>query len=138
MIRKPGLGNNGWETRAGKHFLETTLMTTIDWSKSYCKHFLYCPAQLSWLDFTALFRTLCRVPLSLPGLHEPSRVTIYNLDTHFTENQSFSNLKINIFFINLTRVPKPKGLSFHLRIYIYIYIYIYIQGKWYELKLNCT
>ena len=40
-------------------------------SKSYCTHFLYCPAQLSQLDFTALFRPLCPVPLSYPGLYEP-------------------------------------------------------------------
>ena len=34
--------------------------------KSYCTHFLYCPAQLSWLDFTALYRPLRCVSLSLP------------------------------------------------------------------------
>ena len=37
---------------------------------SYRTHFLYCPAQLSWLDCTALFRPLYRIPLSLPGLYE--------------------------------------------------------------------
>ena len=26
--------------------------------KSYRTHFLYCPAQISWLDFTALYRPL--------------------------------------------------------------------------------
>ena len=39
--------------------------------KSYCTHFLPCPVQLSSLDFTALFRPLYRVSLSLPGLYEP-------------------------------------------------------------------
>ena len=29
--------------------------------------FLYCPAPQSCLDFTALFRPLCRVSLCLPG-----------------------------------------------------------------------
>ena len=38
--------------------------------KSYCTHFLYCIAQLSWLNFTALFRPLYCVPLSLPILYE--------------------------------------------------------------------
>ena len=33
---------------------ETNLLhTEVNW-KLYCIHFLYCPAQLSWLDFTAL------------------------------------------------------------------------------------
>ena len=41
-----------------------TLYSEINW-KSYCTHFLYCPAQLSWLDFTALYRPLRRVSLSL-------------------------------------------------------------------------
>ena len=39
--------------------------------KSYCIHILFCPAQLIWLDFPALFRPLCQVPLSLPGFYEP-------------------------------------------------------------------
>ena len=33
--------------------------------KSYCTQLLYCPAQLSCLDFTALYEPLRRVPLSL-------------------------------------------------------------------------
>ena len=37
----------------------------------YCTHLLYYPAQLSWLDFTALYRPLRRVPLSLLSLYEP-------------------------------------------------------------------
>ena len=32
---------------------------------------MYCPAQLSLTDFTALFRPLFRDPLELPGLYEP-------------------------------------------------------------------
>ena len=39
--------------------------------KSCCTHFLYYPAQQGWLNFTALFRPLCRVSLSLPGSCEP-------------------------------------------------------------------
>ena len=39
--------------------------------KSYCSHFLYCLAQLSWLDFAALYRPLRRVTLSLLCWYEP-------------------------------------------------------------------
>ena len=39
--------------------------------KSYCTHVLYCPVQLSWLDFTALYRPLRCVTLSLLSCYEP-------------------------------------------------------------------
>ena len=39
--------------------------------KSYCTHFLYSPARISWLDCTTLFRPLCYAPLSLHRLYEP-------------------------------------------------------------------
>ena len=39
--------------------------------KSYCTNVLLCPAQLSWLDFTALYRPLRHVPLSLLCSYKP-------------------------------------------------------------------
>ena len=39
--------------------------------KSYCTQFLYCPAQLSWLELTALYRPLRLVPLISLCLYEP-------------------------------------------------------------------
>ena len=59
---------------------------TVYWSKleiiPYCTLFLYCPAQLSWMDFTALYRPLGRVPLSLLCLHEPKSVLFYFFITY--------------------------------------------------------
>ena len=39
--------------------------------KSYCTHFFYCPVQLCWLDFTALYRLLRSVTQSLLFWYEP-------------------------------------------------------------------
>ena len=41
-----------------------SLYSKVNW-KSYCTHFLYCPAQRSWLDFIAVYRPLPCVTLSL-------------------------------------------------------------------------
>ena len=50
---------------------DVSLYSKVNW-KSYCTHFFYCPAQLSWVDFTALYRPLrCCVTLSLLSLYEP-------------------------------------------------------------------
>ena len=39
--------------------------------KSYCTPFLYCPAQLSWQDFTPLYQPLRYVPICLLSVYEP-------------------------------------------------------------------
>ena len=41
-----------------------TLYSKVKW-KSYCTHLMYCPAQLSWLNYTALYRPLRCVTLTL-------------------------------------------------------------------------
>ena len=48
------------------------LYSEVNW-KAYFTHFLYCPAQLSGLDFTVLFRTLRCLTLSLLCRYEPKR-----------------------------------------------------------------
>ena len=62
-----------------------TLYSEVNW-KSYCTHFLYCPGQLSWLDFTALYQPLRCVKLSLLlSWYEPKwRVYLFDLprETH--------------------------------------------------------
>ena len=40
-------------------------------TQCHCINLLYCPAQVSWLDFTALYRPLRCVTLSLLFLYEP-------------------------------------------------------------------
>ena len=40
-------------------YFVTLLYTEVN-IKLYCTHFLYCPAQLSWLDINALFRPVCQ------------------------------------------------------------------------------
>ena len=47
--------------------LQFTVELDSSWNRTV--HTLCTVVQLSWLDCTALFRSLCLVPLSLPRLH---------------------------------------------------------------------
>ena len=54
----------------------TALYSKVNW-KYYCTHFLYCPVQLSWLDFTAPYRPLRCVTLSLLSWYKPKWRRVY-------------------------------------------------------------
>ena len=58
--------------------VDTSLYSEVNW-KSYCIHFLNCPAQLSWLDFTVLYRLLRCVTLGLLCWYEPKWGDMWNL-----------------------------------------------------------
>ena len=108
-----------WEPLQIKHSSELGVApVTVNWCTGvlYCTFFLYSSALQSCLDFTALFRPLCRVPLSLPRLWEPKWCELYaaglvdcsyNRFMWLTVDDSPSNLSGILFMVigqSLTKV----------------------------------
>ena len=61
--------------------ISCALYSEVNW-KSYCTHFLYCPAQLSWMCCTALYRPLrCGTHSLLCWYEKKLRVWTFNFST---------------------------------------------------------
>ena len=70
--------------------------------KSYCTHFLYCPAQQSLLDFTALYRPLRCVTRSLLCWYEPKWREVLTVCTRQNKKTSWDLCKTFISFCRTT------------------------------------
>ena len=81
--------------------------------KSYRTHFLYFSAQLSWLDFTALYRHLRRVTLSLFSLYDTNQnsVVYYVYDVSI-KKRLFWFSALSVTFIKDLRIM-PKKLNYN-------------------------